>query len=74
MAERGGQRPHQSIKGTTTNDDLDICRATDLLELHYNFKMKHVHGEEKGLIYARKEVEEVLKMLKSQRKETLLRK
>lgn len=74
MVESEGQTPDRSVKGTTTNDDSDLCRATDLLELHYGVKMKHVRGEEKGLIYARKEVDGVLEMLKSQRKNNLLRK
>lgn len=74
MVESEGQRSDRSVKGTTANDDSDLCRATDLLELHYGVKMKHVRGEEKGLIYARQEVEGVLEMLKRQRKENSLRK
>lgn len=74
MVESEGQRSDLSVKGATTNDDSDLCRATYLLELHYGFKMKHVRGEEKGLVYARKEVDGVLEMLKCQRKENLLHK
>lgn len=73
MVESEGRSVDHSFKGTTEND-VDLCRATDLLELHYDVKMKHVRGEEKGLIRARKDVEGVLEMLKSQRKENMLRK
>lgn len=73
MVESEGRSSDHSFKGTTKND-LDLCRATDLLELHYGVKMKHVRGEEKGLIHARKEVEGVLETLKSQRKENMPRK
>lgn len=68
MIESEGQRPDRSVKGNTPNDDSDLCRAANLLELHYRVKMKHVRGEEKGLIYARKEVDGVLEMLNNQMK------
>lgn len=74
MVQSEGQSSNHSVKGTTKSDDLDLCRATDLLELHYGVKIKHVRGEEKGLVHARKEVEGVLEMLKSQRKENMVRK
>lgn len=74
MVESEGLRPDRSVYGTSTNDDSDLCRATDLLELHYGVKMKHVRGEEKGLTYARKEVDRVLEVLKSQKKNHLPRK
>ena len=42
-------------------------RATDLVELHYNAKMKHVQGEDAGLKQARGEVERVLEELEMKR-------
>lgn len=41
-------------------------RALDLLELHHSVKMKHVKGEDRGLMQARKEVDTVLARLESQ--------
>ena len=38
-------------------------RATDLVELHYGVKMKHMQGEDAGLKQARKDVDMVLKKL-----------
>lgn len=73
MVESEGQSSDHRVKGIPKNEDLDLCRAIDLLELHYGVKIKHVRGEEKGLIHARKEVEGVLEMLNSQRKGNILR-
>ena len=38
-------------------------RATDLLELHYGVKMKHMQGEDAGLRQARRDVDMVLERL-----------
>lgn len=38
-------------------------RATDLVELHYGVKMKHMQGEDAGLRRARREVDMVLEKL-----------
>lgn len=72
MVESEGQSSDHSVKGISKIDDLDLCRAIDLLELHYGVKIKHVRGDDKGLSHARKEVEGVLEMLKSQRKGNIL--
>ena len=41
-------------------------RATDLVELHYGVKMKHVNGEDKSLVEARREVEGVIERLRQE--------
>ncbi|KAI4125545.1 MAG: hypothetical protein LQ338_004193 [Usnochroma carphineum] len=43
--------------------DVDMQRAIDLMELHHGVKMKHVRGEDQGLMQARKDVEAVLARL-----------
>lgn len=35
----------------------------DLMELHHGFKMKHVQGEDRGLMQARRDVDAVLAKL-----------
>ena len=46
-------------------EDPDMQRATDLVELHYGVKMKHVRvpGEDAELRRARREVDSVLEKL-----------
>ena len=44
-------------------------RATDLVDLHYSVKMKHVQGDDAGLRQARREVDMVLQKLESKRLE-----
>lgn len=44
-------------------------RATDLVDLHYNVKMKHVQGDDAGLMQARREVDMVLQKLEGKRVE-----
>lgn len=43
--------------------DSNMQRATDLVELHYGVKMKHMQGEDAGLRQARSEVDMVLEKL-----------
>ncbi|KAL8871856.1 MAG: hypothetical protein Q9174_002399 [Haloplaca sp. 1 TL-2023] len=43
--------------------DPDMKRALDLMELHHGVKMKHVHGEDQGLMQARRNVDAVLAKL-----------
>ena len=50
----------QSSSGRN-EDDLDMRRATDLVELHYGVKMKHKRGDDKDLQQARRDVDDVLK-------------
>ena len=38
-------------------------RAMDLMELHHGVKMKQVHGEDQGLMQARRNVDAVLAKL-----------
>jgi len=44
-------------------EDLDLQRATDLVELHEGVKMRHVRGLDPGLGEARREVEAVVRGL-----------
>ena len=44
-------------------DDLDMQRATDLLDLHYGLKMAYKHGNDENLSQARRQVDVVLKGL-----------
>ena len=44
-------------------EDPDMQRATDLVELHYSVKMKHMQGDDAGLRQARREVDLVLQKL-----------
>ncbi|KAI4186892.1 MAG: hypothetical protein L6R41_003170 [Letrouitia leprolyta] len=43
--------------------DPDMERVTDLMALHHGVKMKHVQGEDRRLIQARKDVDAVLAKL-----------
>ena len=47
------------------DDDPDMQRATDLVELHYGVKMNHMEGEDVGLRQARRDVDRVLEKLES---------
>ena len=44
-------------------EDADMQRATDLVDLHYGVKVKHMQGEDAGLRQARRDVEMVLEKL-----------
>ena len=46
-------------------EDPDMQRATDLVDLHYGVKMKHVQCDDTGLRQARKEVDKVLEKLEN---------
>ena len=51
-------------------EDPDIQRATDLVELHYGVKMNHMQDENLGLKQARGNVSRVLEKLeRAQRRE-----
>ena len=43
-----------------SEDDADLQRALDLVELHYGVKEKHLQGTDEGLVAARREVNKVL--------------
>lgn len=43
--------------------DEDMQRAKDLVDLHYNVKMKHVEGHDQDLKQARRNVDAVLQKL-----------
>lgn len=47
-------------------EDPDMQRAIDLVELHYGVKMKHMQGEDASLRQARREVDKVLEKLEGQ--------
>lgn len=50
-------------------EDPDMQRVTDLVELHYGVKMMHIQGENAGLRQARREVDVVLEKLEGHRLE-----
>ncbi|CAF9924713.1 MAG: hypothetical protein ALECFALPRED_002817 [Alectoria fallacina] len=54
---------HDREQSTKAKEDLDMQRATDLVELHYGVKMKHSQGEDAGLRRARREVDMLLENL-----------
>jgi hypothetical protein len=43
----------------STEDDPDLQRAKDLIQLHYSVKMPHATGEDKGLLEARSSVKKL---------------
>ena len=52
--------------GVKAEEDPDMQRAIDLVELHYGVKMKHMQGEDAALRQARREVDNVLEKLEGQ--------
>ena len=48
-----------SVTPAKSSDDPDLQRAKDLIQLHYSVKMPHSNGEDKGLLEARRSVEEL---------------
>lgn len=59
--------PIQPEEGRKIIDqDLDMQRATDLVELHYGFKMKHSQGVDQDLLQAKKDVENIMGNLRKQ--------
>ncbi|KAL8850704.1 MAG: hypothetical protein Q9221_004352 [Calogaya cf. arnoldii] len=53
-------QPQTSKDTHETENDPDMERALDLIELHQGVKMKHVRGQDEGLMQARKDVDAVL--------------
>ncbi|MCJ1234421.1 hypothetical protein MMC14_002382 [Varicellaria rhodocarpa] len=47
-----------------TEDDLDLQRAIDLVDLHYGVKKKHMQGVDMNLSQARTDVNRVLEKLR----------
>ena len=47
------------------DDDVDMKRVIDLVDLHYGVKMNYKQGEDAGLRKARTDVERVLEKLES---------
>ncbi|KAL2048429.1 hypothetical protein N7G274_000340 [Stereocaulon virgatum] len=59
-----GSDPDNALKSVSkAEDDVDMQRATDLVELHYGVKMSHMEGEDAGLRQARRDVDRVLETL-----------
>ena len=51
-------------RGTSQDEDPDLQRAKDLIDLHYKVKVKHAGGAlDQELEQARREVGEVLRTL-----------
>ena len=44
-------------------EDIDMQRATDLLDLHYGVKVKQAAGLDEGLKQARRDVDRVVREL-----------
>ena len=53
----------QTLNMKKAEGDADMQRATDLVDLHYGVKVKHMQGEDAGLRQARREVDMVLEKL-----------
>ena len=51
------------------DDDVDMKRVMDLVELHYDVKLNYKQGEDAGLRKARTDVERVLEKLESKETE-----
>ncbi|KAL8922057.1 MAG: hypothetical protein Q9208_005367 [Pyrenodesmia sp. 3 TL-2023] len=53
----------KSVESKGEDNDPDMQRAMDLMELHHGVKMKHVQGEDRGLKQSRRDVDTVLAKL-----------
>lgn len=62
MTIRPENTPASSINATLNNDP-DLKRAQDLLELHSDVKLAHADGTDRELIEAREAVQRVLRDL-----------
>ena len=67
LSENSEKSGAKASASSPTQDDPDMQRAMDLVELHYGVKMNHVQGEDAGLKEARKDVEAVLTRLKGEK-------
>lgn len=58
-------RENNVVEEEEEEEDIDMGRATDLMELHQGFKMKHMprDGVDEGLRQARRDVQGVLEKL-----------
>ena len=59
---------HKAMNSSTEagmDDDVDMKRVMDLVELHYDVKLNYKQGEDAGLRKARTDVERVLEKLES---------
>ncbi|KAL8944163.1 MAG: hypothetical protein Q9216_000587 [Gyalolechia sp. 2 TL-2023] len=56
-------KPDLAANDHRRGSDLDMERAMDLMALHHGVKMKHVQGENRELVQARKDVDAVLAKL-----------
>ncbi len=65
---KDGDAP-STVKADTTlqshivPNDADILRATDLVELHHDVKLKHTKGDDAALKQAQKDVDAVSRIL-----------
>ncbi|KAK3054411.1 hypothetical protein LTR09_004679 [Extremus antarcticus] len=59
----GTSKPQQNASDANEQDDPDLKRAKDLLDLHANVKLAHQDGIDKELNEAREAVEKVLRTL-----------
>ena len=56
-----GDNDGRKVARLEDDDDPDLQRALDLVDLHYGVKMKHVQGQDMALKKAREEVQRVLR-------------
>ncbi|KAL8734772.1 MAG: hypothetical protein Q9181_003057 [Wetmoreana brouardii] len=54
---------HRLSDSQDGKDNPDMQRAMDLMELHHGVKLKHIRGEDQGLMQARRDVDAVLAKL-----------
>ncbi|MCJ1374751.1 hypothetical protein MMC20_005983 [Loxospora ochrophaea] len=54
-------RGASELRTENNENDVDLQRAIDLVDLHYGVKMKHIEGLDKGLKKAREDVHAVLR-------------
>lgn len=57
----------EDAQKTDEQTDKDLQRARDLVDLHYNLKVKHMEGHDSDLKQARSNVDEVLQSLEKEK-------
>lgn len=59
----GSVKQGGTVEGQPEDADVDLQRAMDLIDLHHAVKLKHMQGEDRGLMQARRDVDAVLAKL-----------
>ncbi|KAI4140840.1 MAG: hypothetical protein L6R39_005630 [Caloplaca ligustica] len=68
----GSVKQGGTVEGQPEDADVDLQRAMDLIDLHHAVKLKHMQGEDRGLMQARRDVDAVLAKLQRPAGEPLL--